>query len=192
MHRHGERRYRCPSCGKTQRSRWKKRGRKYEPGAPADVTEFFLRGKVSVRDVAHFRNVSYGTAHEWIRRGAKKVLKESSPQVFKWNNSSVILILDALWLKSMGEQWTIYCVLARHVGEKEARIAICMARPGHESYAGWRATIGRLFPTMRRSVIGVTSDGHAGLERAVKELCPNAIQQRCQFHVFHYKYFKAW
>src|SRR5947209_5391779 len=96
LHRHGHRRWRCSCCGRTRRYRWKKRGRKFEPGAPADVTEFYLRGKISLRDIAEMKQMSYGTAHERIRRGTQELLKGSTPQLFQWNGSPVLLILDAL------------------------------------------------------------------------------------------------
>jgi hypothetical protein len=127
--------------------------------------------------------VSYGTAHERIRRGIGSFLQQSSVGLFSWSGQDVTLVPDALWLFCGGERWTVYCVLARHVGDREARIAVCGARRGGETHAGWHAAIEALPFHMRLCTVGVTSDGHGGLERAVRELCPQAIHQRCQFHV---------
>lgn len=141
LHRHGGRRFKCPACGVTRRLRRRKPGPKRRRGTSGRRTLRFLHGKTSVRDTARDHAVSYGTAHERIRRGIGSFLQQSSAGLFSWSGQDVTLVPDALWLFCGGERWTVYCVLARHVGDREARIAVCGARRGGESYAGWHAAI---------------------------------------------------
>lgn len=183
LHRHGDRRYRCPRCGATMRVRQRKRGPKQKQGTSTDTAHFYLRGKFTVRDAADFLGVSYGTAHERIRRGVGRFLSSTDETGFRWNCKKVTLIVDALWLWCGGERWTVYFVLARHVGESEARIVVCGGYPGSESYLGWRKALTAVPVSIRHVVIAVTSDGHAGLQLAARDSCPKAIHQRCQFHV---------
>jgi transposase-like protein len=184
LHRHGNRRYRCPACGRSRRLRKRKSGPKRKCRQPSThVAEFFLQGKFTVRDAATFQGVSYGTAHTWIHRTVSRYVDESEPSRFIWRGTSVVLIADALWLRCGGERWTVYCILARHVGETVAQLIVCQAYCGSESYAGWREAMVSLPSDVRNATIGVTSDGQKGLEGAVRELCPTAAHQRCQFHV---------
>lgn len=183
LHRHGDRRYRCDGCGKTIRFRQRKRGPKRKKGASKEAAHFYLRGKITVRDAADFLGVSYGTAYERIRRGVQSLAASPNSGAFVWNGTKVTLILDALWLQCAGERWTVYCVLARHVGEPDARIAVLCAGRGSESHMGWKRALLCLSEDILKAAIAVTSDGHAGLQLAARELCAGAIQQRCQFHV---------
>ena len=161
----------------------RKRGPKRMQGVSSDASLFFLQGKITVRDAAGFLGVSYGTAHERIRRGIGRLAEKDRPKAFRWNGSKVVLVLDALWLRCNGERWTIYFVLARHTGESEARIASCGACAGSESYAGWNQAIASIPSEVRAATIGVTSDGQKGIQLAVHRLMPSAAHQRCQFHV---------
>lgn len=184
LHHHGDRRFRCPSCGKTRRLHRRRPGPKRKcRWTPPRLAEFFLQGKFTVRDAASFQNVSYGSAHAWIQRALTRYVERSAPGTHSSDDTRLVLIADALWLWCGRERWTVYLILARGVGKTEARLAMCCAFAGNESTAGWLEAFTALPAELRGLTVGVTSDGHLGLRHAVRELFPDRAHQWCQFHV---------
>lgn len=186
LHRHGERRWYCPRCHRAFRFHHKRRGpkRRLRTLRPLTVRRF-LAGRHSVRSLQERGQRSLGATHRRLRRGlcqlARGLLRPPLPAF-----GGVIIVADALWLRIRGRRVTVYVILVRPVWSDTAVVAVVLPREEWECEAGWRAALLELPPTLRRCVRGASVDEHAGLTRALRDLCGEPGEdlpiQWCQFH----------
>lgn len=189
LHRHGDRRWKCPACGITYRPRKRKVGRKKRRSVNETHARSYLAGHRSIRSRAALLHQSYGATHDQLDRSIATISHAACTAPFLWRDGEeIILVADAVWLSMNGIPTTIYIVLLRHCeGSEHASVVLVHPQIGRECEEHWRYVIGLLPLHLREHIVGATIDGHRGLFNAIAALCGDAVQpplvQRCQFHV---------
>ena len=74
-------------------------------------------------------------------------------------------------------------LVAMGINSEGRRQVLGVELSNHESHASWKAFASGLKTSGLEGVEFVVSDDHAGLKRAVRELLPEAVWQRCYVHV---------
>jgi transposase-like protein len=93
------------------------------------------------------------------------------------------LFLDATYLKFRVEADRKEPVLAAYGIREDGRRVFLHVGPGHhESYDNWRTFLREMTERGLKTPLLVNSDGAPGLVRAVQEVFPLALRQRCQKH----------
>lgn len=188
MHRHGDRRLRCPNGHGTIRIYQRKRGRPRHRLLRTPTAVAFLRGRESIRGIAARLDRSIGAAHDRLRRRITRIAGVPVPTDRIPPEGPLILIADALWTNVGGARWTVSIVLLRAVHDTEACVALVYAERGGEDVVSWHRAIHRMSAAVRNRVVAATTDGHRGLRAVLMTACRSprghAIPiQRCTFHI---------
>ena len=151
------------------------------------VAQMYLRG-LSTRDVeAALREA---TGERVLSRSAVSRVTESLSadfEAFRRRDLSalavVYLFLDALYLplrQGSGEKEGVLC--AYGVLEDGKKVLLGLALGSRESHDAWLAFLHDLAERGLKEPLLVCSDGNPGLRRALREVFPRALKQRCQVH----------
>ena len=151
------------------------------------VAQMYLRG-LSTRDVeAALREA---TGERVLTRSAVSRVTESLNadfEAFRRRDLSGLavayLFLDALYLplrQGSSEKEGVLC--AYGVLEDGKKVLLGLALGSRESHDGWLAFLHDLVERGLKEPLLVCSDGNPGLRRALKEVFPRALKQRCQVH----------
>lgn len=93
------------------------------------------------------------------------------------------LFLDATYLKFRVESETREPVLAAYgIREDGSKVFLHVGPGNRESYDNWLTFLREMTSRGLKTPLMVVSDGAPGLVRAVKEIFPLALRQRCQKH----------
>jgi putative transposase len=111
---------------------------------------------------------------EELNKFAQRKLEEAYPY----------LILDARYEKVREDSviQTRAVMVAIGINEDGRRCVLAVELANRESESSWRDFIGQLRGRGLRGVEFVASDDHAGLRKAIAEMLPEAIWQRCYVH----------
>lgn len=174
----GGRRRQCVRCGRTWRIREKRRGRKRLRAHLKDTLRRFENG-MSLRRLAALRSVSREHLRRRHARGLTLLLRQLPPPPIP--SGELIAIIDGLWFRFQGAEYTLYLILFRPVRGSTAVLQEPLLLPGHESSTGWRTVFGLLPHAVRERIVALVSDGITGIEALVGE--QGWIHQRCHFHL---------
>lgn len=151
------------------------------------ITKMYVRG-LSTRDVEDTFLETFGKKII-SRSGVSQISSKLTEEFDAWRRRSlgnlkvVYLSLDAIYLpvrQGSDEKEGVLC--AYGIIEDGKKALLHLAIGNRESYDAW---IGFLQDMVERGLnepLLVISDGNAGLKKAITEIFPNAMRQRCQVH----------
>jgi len=94
------------------------------------------------------------------------------------------MFIDGVYLRVKGDRKTKEAVLvAKGYTRSGETILLGMASGPRESYEAWKSFLSDLRARGLRCPLLVTSDGCAGMIKAIGEVFPEAARQRCLFHM---------
>lgn len=181
--RHGGKRRKCVSCGRTWTIRPRRRGRK-QFRAEHNLIERYLSGSIhSIRTLAKQNCWNRDHAQQMVRRSLARYvakhgnnLRPSLP-----SRGRLVAVADAIWHRIRREKITIYLILLRPVGSDEATIALPVFFPGHEDREGWRYAWKQIPAAYLRRISALVCDGQWWLISFGYR--QGWVVQRCQFHL---------
>lgn len=151
------------------------------------AAQMYLRG-LSTRDVEGA--LQEVTGERVLTRSAVSRMTDSlnaSFDAFRRQDLSalavVYLFLDALYLplrQGSTEKEGVLC--AYGVREDGKKVLLGLVLGSRESHDGWLAFLHDLMERGLKEPLLVCSDGNPGLRRALREVFPRALKQRCQVH----------
>lgn len=151
------------------------------------VRRMYVRG-LSQRDVA---DTFFEVFDERImsKSTASRIAKSLEAEFWAWRKRDlssdpvIYLFLDAVYLKTrQGEKRAEAVLVAYGITESGRKKLLHLDLGEKESYTAW---LGFLYNLVDRGVtqpILVVSDGNPGLRKAIREVYPRAIRQRCKVH----------
>jgi len=151
------------------------------------VAQMYLRG-LSTRDVeAALREA---TGERVLTKSAVSRVTESLNADFEAFRrrelsglAAAYLFLDALYLPlRQGSQEKEGVLCAYGVLEDGKKVLLGLALGSRESHDGWLAFLHDLVERGLKEPLLVCSDGNPGLRRALREVFPRSLKQRCQVH----------
>jgi hypothetical protein len=93
----------------------------------------------------------------------------------------VVLLIDGVWCRFGGEDWTLYLLAFKPLGESRAYFVDPPLLPGREAASTWHAVLQELGPDVLRRVVAVVTDGFRGSHTLAQDY--NWLHQRCHFHL---------
>lgn len=178
-HRHGDRRYRCPRCGRTWSRYPHKRGRKRYRGQQELVKRVVFAGEQLTHQQKHYPSLSYSAVVHRFTRELTRLL--ARPPVYPTGNGRYLLLVDALWFRFGEEQWTLYLMALKPQGQNVAILLEPVMLCGKEAARDWRVAIQTIPHRLQARIDGFISDDLAGLRGVADEY--GWIHQLCQFHL---------
>lgn len=146
-------------------------------------------GGLSYADIAEVFRHDLGIPNmsETVVRGLCGLLVEDYQRFVTRDLSQVELLymfLDGVYLRVNRLRKTKEAVLVARGYTKAGRtVLLGMALGPRESYEGWKAFLSDLRGRGLRCPLLATSDGCAGMLKAISEVYPEAARQRCLFHL---------
>jgi transposase-like protein len=151
------------------------------------IRRMYVRG-LSQRDVADLfwevfdeRLVSKSTV--------SRISKSLQQEFDTWRNKDlsqdpvIYIFLDAIYLKTrQGETSSDAVLCAYGITETGKKVLLHLDLGAKESYVSWIGFLHNLVDRGLTEPLLVASDGSPGLKRAIKEVYPRAIRQRCKVH----------
>lgn len=93
------------------------------------------------------------------------------------------LFLDAIWLKvRQGERMKEAVLCAYGITESGRKVLLHLDLGEKESYTAWLGLLHNLVERGVTNPLLVASDGAPGLRKAIREVYPRAMRQRCKVH----------
>jgi len=93
----------------------------------------------------------------------------------------LILLIDAVWCRFAHQDWTVYLVAFKPLGEARAYFVDPLVLPGHEAARAWGQVLDRIPPDVAHRVIALVSDGFRGSHTLARRR--GWLHQRCHFHL---------
>lgn len=177
-HRHGQRRRRCADCGTTWSVWQRRRGKKRRARRLQRLRRTFLHG-LTIRQQAFLSGLDYETTKARHHRVLESFSRLPWPTIRL--RGPLILILDGLWFRILGERWVVYLVALRSVSGETARFLRPVVCRESESAAGWRRAVAQIPPSAQKRICALVSDGLRGLRLLANER--GWRYQWCHFHL---------
>lgn len=178
VERHGGRRRRCVQCGATW-SVWKhRRGKKRRARRLKRLRRTFLYG-LTIRQQAFLSGLDYEVTKARHRRTLESVRRLAWPTIRL--SGLLILLLDGLWFRILGERWIVYLMALRSVSGNTVRFLRPVICRENESAEGWRRAVRKIPASFDKRICALVSDGLRGLRLLAKER--GWQYQWCHFHL---------
>ena len=175
----GSRRRQCSKCKKTWRMRRKKRGRKRNRTGKDFVTKYLNRLLPSFYAVAKHAKKSADILEYKLKQSRDFFIRHT-----KWPKiprGPFIAVADAT-IKTIARRiYSVYIILLRNIGDREAYPLPPRLEVGPESYDGWKRSFDAMPDYVKRQIKALVCDGHAGLVWSARKR--NWKVQRCHFHL---------
>lgn len=152
------------------------------------ITQMYVRG-LSTRDIEGMLLETFGNKGTISRSGVSKISSVLSTEFDTWrkrelgNLKVIYLFLDAIYLpvrQESDEKEGVLC--AYGILEDGKKILLHLALGNRESFDAWLAFLHEMVERGLNEPLLIISDGNPGLKKAVKQVFPNAMRQRCQVH----------
>lgn len=146
-------------------------------------------GGLSYADIAEVFKADLGVPNmsETVVRGLCESLQAQYDEFIKRDLSTMdvlYLFIDGTYLRVNRDRKTKEAVLsARGYTAAGRSVLLGMALGPRESYESWKSFLSGLRARGMKAPLLVTSDGCAGMIKAVGEVFPEAARQRCLFHM---------
>jgi len=151
------------------------------------VRRMYVRG-LSQRDVA---DTFYEVFDERLisKSTVSRIAKNLQAEFDAWRTRDLgadpvlYLFLDAVFLKTrQGERGSDAVLAAYGITETGKKVLLHLDLGEKESYIAWKGFLYNLVDRGLTQPVLVVSDGAPGLRKALREVYPRAIQQRCKVH----------
>lgn len=151
------------------------------------VTQMYLRG-LSTRDVESLFQEVFGDT-VISKAGVSQLSQTLFEEFDQWRKRDlsglklVYLFLDATYVparQGTGEKEGILC--AYGLTEEGHMVFIHLALGSRESYDSWTSFLHDMTTRGLNEPLLIISDGQAGLRKAIREVFPRSLRQRCQVH----------
>lgn len=93
----------------------------------------------------------------------------------------LVLLIDGVWCRFGGQDWTLYLIAFKPLGESRAYFVDPPLLPGREAGSTWHAVLQELGSDVLRRVVAVVTDGFRGSHTLARH--HNWLHQRCHFHL---------
>lgn len=152
------------------------------------VSQMYVRG-LSTRDVEDMFLETFGNKKVISKSGVSKICGKLTKDFDAWrkrelgNLKVIYLFLDAVYLpvrQGSDEKEGVLC--AYGILEDGKKVLLHLALGSRESYDAWISFIHDMVERGLNEPLLVISDGNSGLKKAVREVFPNTMRQRCQVH----------
>lgn len=152
------------------------------------ITQMYVRG-LSTRDIEGMLLETFGNKGTISRSGVSKISSALSTEFDMWrkrelgNLKVIYLFLDAIYLpvrQGSNEKEGVLC--AYGILEDGKKVLLHLALGNRESFDAWLAFLHEMVERGLNEPLLTISDGNAGLKKAVKQVFPDAMRQRCQVH----------
>ena len=177
--KYGVRRIHCNACGYTWRPIKKHHKKDFRR-----LRAYLLDGS-TLRRLGERWSVSGSTAYRRIQRSLHQSIAVDAVVVLKPFKYANILLLDAKHFVIRKKVHTLYVSLDAHTGLPVAWVF----KPGSESRDGYDELLG-LMRQRKVNVLAVVSDNDQSIRCAVNDWYPDAVQQKCAFHVLKKAFLK--
>jgi len=178
-HRHGDRRYRCPRCGRTWSRYPHKRGRKRHRGQQDLVKRVVFEGEQLTHQKKHYPLLSSSAiVHRFGLELTRLLIR---PPAYPTSRDRYLLLVDALWFWFGDTQWTLYMLALKPQRQNVAILLEPVMLCGKEAARDWRVAIQTIPDQLISCIDGFISDDLAGLRKVASEY--GWIHQLCQFHL---------
>lgn len=161
--RNGSIRFRCKYCSVSKTRKRSDLSQKYQK----QLFVFWLLSKLSLWEISVKYNVSSKTLFRWFQP-----FWNEEPQVKLSNISNKVMIIDG---KCVGKNATVL------VGTVDKKVVFWLFVQ-RENYSSWKVFLQKL----KHIPFAIVGDGQKGMHKAIKEVFPRVLIQRCQFHVIKY------
>ena len=161
--RNGSTRFRCKFCNISKTRKRKDLTQKYK----RILFSNWLLGKLSLSEISLKYNIKRQTLNRWFQP-----FWNEEPQIKSVNISNKVLIID-------GKVVNKYGTVLLGVVDKKVVFWLFVQR---ENYSSWKI----FFRYLKQIPFSIVGDGQKGMHKAIKEVFPRVIIQRCQFHVIKY------
>ncbi|MFQ5993259.1 MAG: IS256 family transposase [Nitrospiraceae bacterium] len=157
------------------------------PNLEALATRMWVRG-LSTRDVEALFLETLGE-RVLSKSGVSEVSETLKQEFDTWRQRDlsglkiVYLFLDAIYLpvrQGCKEQEGVLC--AYGITEEGKKALLHLALGSRESYDAWLSFLHEMTARGLAEPVLVISDGNPGLLKAIRQVFPNALRQRCQVH----------
>jgi len=178
VHRHGERRRRCADCGATW-SVWKhRRGRKKRARRSKRLQRTFQHG-FTVSQQAFLSGTKYEATKTRHRSILWSLVRKPWPKIRL--QGRLILLMDGLWFRILGERWIVYLMALRSVSGHTVHFLRPIVRRENESREGWERAVAHIPASSQKRICALVSDGLRGLRSLAHER--GWSYQWCHFHL---------
>jgi putative transposase len=157
-----------------------------EKALVAAMLEMYVQG-VSRRKVKSITEELCG--HEFSSSSVSRIVKTLDEELEKFAQRRLeepypYVILDARYekVREDGAVRSQAVLVAIGINWEGRRNVLAVELAHRESLSSWRELLGSLRQRSLRGVEFVVSDDHAGLRRAIQEVLPEAVWQRCYVH----------
>jgi len=161
--RNGSNRFRCKFCSASGTRKRLDLTQKYKK----ELFVKWLLGKDSLSEIAVKYNISIRTLNAWF-----KLSWYEEPLAKIGNIANKNLVIDG---KVIDKNATVL------VGTVNKKVVFWLFVQ-RESYATWKTFLS----SFKHIPFAIVGDGQKGMSKAIREVFPRAIFQRCQFHVIKY------
>jgi len=151
------------------------------------VTGMYVRG-LSTRDVEGLFQDTFGQRIV-SKSGVSQITAQLGESFRQWRERDlsqfkvVYLFLDAIYLAARASTDEKEGVLAAYgLLEDGKKVLLHLALGSRESYDAWLSFLHDLTARGLQEPLLVISDGNPGLKKALREVFPHALRQRCQVH----------
>lgn len=174
----GGRRRRCARCGKTWRVHPHRRGRKR-----TRLTLTVLRRTIDERHGLAYQRPGAGRSVAGQRKRFQRTLRRwvahSRPPTIP--AGPLVLLIDGVRCKFAGQDWTVYLLAFKPLGESRAYFIDPRVLPGSESGLTWHQILDDIEPELAQRVVALVSDGFRGSHTLARR--HHWLHQRCHFHL---------
>jgi putative transposase len=157
-----------------------------EKALVAAMMEMYLQG-VSTRKVKTITEELCG--HEFSSATISRIVQKLDEELEKFANRRLeepypYLILDARYekVREDGAVRSQAVLIAIGINWEGRRSVLAVELASRESVSSWKELLNSLRQRSLKGVEFVVSDDHAGLRRAIQEVLPEAVWQRCYVH----------
>lgn len=151
------------------------------------VTGMYVRG-LSTRDVEGLFQDTFGQ-QVLSKSGVSQITARLGESFRQWRERDlsqlkvIYLFLDAIYLAMRSGTEEKEGVLAAYgMLEDGKKVLLHLAVGSRESYDAWLSFLHEMTARGLQEPLLVISDGNAGLKKALREVFPHALRQRCQVH----------
>ena len=151
------------------------------------VTGMYVRG-LSIRDVEGLFQDTFGQ-RVLSKSGVSQITAQLGESFRQWRERDlsqlkvVYLFLDAIYLAMRSGTEEKEGVLAAYgILEDGTKVLLHLAVGHRESYDAWLSFLHELTARGLQEPLLVIVDGNPGLKKALREVFPHALRQRCQVH----------
>ena len=168
VHRHGGRRRRCVSCGRTWSIRPKPHGRKAIRVSDSLLHRLLIDGE-KTRRLAKDCHRSVETVRRRCRSECRQLVADEALPRLPDGVTALVLLVDGLWFRFGKRKWILYDMAVKPAGAPIAFFLDPLMLEGEERLPSWQQALATIPPSICGRIRALVADGFAGCKAIARQ-----------------------